>query len=78
MKVFERLSMCVTNFTRIEGKSGTTKFIQIFLLILGSIFAMLLGGFLIAAILIASPLITVLILLFLIGYGLVAGLSSKK
>jgi hypothetical protein len=55
-----------------EHASGTRKFLQLTVLILGGILAMLLGIGLVGVILIASPLLTVVILLFLSIYGIVA------
>jgi hypothetical protein len=55
-----------------ENASGTRKFLQMTVLILGGIVAMLLGVALVGVILIASPLLTVLILIFLCLYGIVA------
>lgn len=55
-----------------ENASGTRKFLQMTVLILGGILAMLLGVGLVGVILIASPLLTVVILIFLSIYGIVA------
>ncbi len=76
MTVIERLSRFFYSLPKLNGKTGLKKLIQIFFLVLGSILAAVMGGFLIAITLIASPLITVLILLFLIGYGLVVVFSK--
>lgn len=54
-----------------NGGAGRS-FFQITALIVGGVFAMILGAFLVGVILIASPLLTVLILSFLALYGLVA------
>jgi hypothetical protein len=54
-----------------EHTSGTRKFLQMTVLILGGILAMGLGIGLVGLILIASPFLTVVILLFLVIYGLV-------
>jgi hypothetical protein len=53
-----------------ENPSATHRFFQLTVLILGGIFAMGLGAALVALILIASPLLTVLIILALGIYGL--------
>jgi hypothetical protein len=55
-----------------ENVSGTRKFLQMTVLILGGILAMGLGILLVGVILIASPLLTVLILIFLSLYGVVS------
>jgi hypothetical protein len=54
-----------------EHASGTRKFLQMTVLILGGILAMGLGFGLVGLILIASPFLTVIILIFLVIYGLV-------
>ena len=54
-----------------EHTSGTRKFLQMTVLILGGILAMGLGIGLVGIILIASPFLTVIILIFLAIYGLV-------
>ncbi|HYX33589.1 MAG TPA: hypothetical protein VE954_10780 [Oligoflexus sp.] len=58
-----------------ENASGTRKFLQMTALILGGIVAMLLGVLLVGVILIASPLLTVVILVFLSIYGIVTALK---
>ncbi len=57
-----------------ENVSGTRKVLQMTVLILGGILAMGLGILLVGVILIASPLLTVLILIFLSIYGIVSAL----
>lgn len=59
-----------------ENPSGTHRLFQITLLILGGIFAMGLGAVLVGVILIASPLLTVLVILALGIYG-IASLVRK-
>jgi hypothetical protein len=59
-----------------DNPSGTHRFFQITLLILGGVLAMGLGAALVAVILIASPLLTVLVLLALGIYG-IASLARK-
>jgi hypothetical protein len=53
-----------------ENASGTRRFLQMTALIVGGIIAMLLGVLLVGVILIASPLLTVVILVFLSVYGI--------
>jgi hypothetical protein len=60
-----------------EHTSRSSKFLQMAVLIIGGIFAMVLGAVLVGVILIASPLLTVLILLFLLGYGIAAAARGK-
>lgn len=60
-----------------QDSTGTKKFLQIAILIVGGVFAMGVGAGVVGLILIASPLLTVLILLFLLIYGL-ASLGRSK
>jgi len=60
-----------------EHTSQTQKFIQMSVLIIGGVLAMVLGALLVGLILIASPLLTVLILLFLLGYGIASVARGK-
>ncbi len=55
-----------------ENASGTRKFLQLTALILGGILAMFMGIALVGVILIASPFLTVVILIFLSIYGIVS------
>lgn len=55
-----------------EHASGTRKFLQMAVLILGGILAMGLGIGLVGLILIASPFLTVIILIFLVIYSVVS------
>lgn len=64
----------IKNWLNQENASGTRKFLQMSVLILGGILAMFLGIALVGVILIASPLLTVLILLFLSIYGIVTAM----
>jgi Flp pilus assembly protein TadB len=65
------LAQSIKQWLKQEHTSGTRKFLQMTVLILGGILAMLLGVGLVGIILIASPFLTVIILIFLAIYGLV-------
>lgn len=59
-----------------KDASPGRKFFQIAILIIGGVFAMGIGALLVGVILIASPLLTVLILIFLAGYGIASLVKS--
>ncbi|WP_141733352.1 hypothetical protein [Oligoflexus tunisiensis] len=75
-KKLENLGQTIKAWLHQENASRTRQFFQISALIVGGIIAMLLGAIVVGIILIASPFLTVLILLFLAIYGIVAALKS--
>jgi hypothetical protein len=66
------LAQSIKQWLNQEHTSGTRKFLQMTVLILGGILAMGLGVGLVGIILISSPFLTVIILIFLAIYGLVS------
>ncbi len=66
------LAQSIKDWLNQENASGTRKFLQLTALILGGILAMFLGITLVGVILIASPFLTVVILIFLSIYGIVS------
>lgn len=66
------IAQSIKDWLNQENASGTRRFLQLTALIIGGILAMFLGIVLVGVILIASPLLTVVILLFLSIYGLVS------
>lgn len=70
MKLTESIKLWLNQ----ENASGTRKFFQLAVLIVGGIVAMLLGVLLVGLILIASPLLTVVILVFLSIYGIASAM----
>ncbi len=71
-----KLTNAIKSWLNQEHTSGARKFLQITVLIIGGLCAMLLGVLLVALILIASPVLTILILLFLAIYGITALIRS--
>lgn len=65
------LKKTIENWLNQENSSPGRRFFQITALVLGGVLAMILGALLVGVILIASPLITVLVVAFLALYGLV-------
>lgn len=72
MKITSRIKAWLNQ----ENASGTRRFFQMTALILGGILGMGLGVLLVGVILIASPLLTVLVLAFLGLYGIVSLVKS--
>ncbi len=66
------IAQSIKDWLNQENTSGTRKFLQLTALILGGILAMFLGIVLVGVILIASPFLTVVILIFLSIYGIVS------
>ncbi len=66
------LAQSIKDWLNQENASGTRKFLQLTALILGGILAMFMGIALVGVILIASPFLTVVILIFLSIYGIVS------
>ncbi len=66
------IAQSIKDWLNQENASGTRKFLQLTALILGGILAMFMGIALVGVILIASPFLTVVILIFLSIYGIVS------
>lgn len=64
------LTQSIKQWLNQEYSSGTSRFLQMTVLILGGILAMGLGIGLVGIILILSPFLTLIILIFLAIYGL--------